>query len=40
MGDDTRYVASGEHVMKRFVTVADGAPMTDEVFRVLYQRAA
>jgi ectoine hydroxylase-related dioxygenase (phytanoyl-CoA dioxygenase family) len=40
MGDDTRYVASGEHVMKRFVTVADGEPMTDDVFRVIYRRAS
>ncbi|WP_020575429.1 phytanoyl-CoA dioxygenase family protein [Actinopolymorpha alba] len=39
MGDDTRYVASGEHVMKEFVTVGDGEPMTDEAFPVVWQGA-
>ena len=38
MGDDTRYVAAGEHVMKPFVTVADGELMTDAGFPVIYRR--
>ncbi|MGW5365589.1 phytanoyl-CoA dioxygenase family protein [Actinopolymorpha pittospori] len=39
MGEDTRYVASGEHVMKRFVTVPDGELMTDDAFPVVLSRA-
>lgn len=39
MGDDTRYDASGNHVMKQFVTIADGEPMTDEAFPVVFSRS-
>jgi phytanoyl-CoA hydroxylase len=38
MGDDTEYVATGEHVMKQFVTVPDGAPMTDDAFPIIWSR--
>ena len=32
MTEQTRYVATGNHVMKQFVTVADGAPLTGDHF--------
>ena len=35
MDDDTRYVASGKHVMQQFVTVGDGELMTDDTFAVV-----
>jgi phytanoyl-CoA hydroxylase len=37
MTQDTRYVASGEHVMKPFVTVADGETMQGEHFPLVYK---
>lgn len=40
MPEDTRYVASGQHPMKPYVTVADGEKLTGEVFPVVYRRAA
>lgn len=39
MTQDTRYVASGQHVMKPFVEVADGELMRGEHFPLVYQRA-
>jgi ectoine hydroxylase-related dioxygenase (phytanoyl-CoA dioxygenase family) len=36
MTQDTRYVASGEHVMKQFVEVADGEIMQGKHFPVVY----
>jgi len=36
MTDATRYVASGEHVMKPFVEVADGEVMSGKHFPLLY----
>jgi phytanoyl-CoA hydroxylase len=39
MGDDTRYVSSGEHPMKPFVTVADGAQLAGDAFPLVYSRA-
>lgn len=36
MTGDTRYVASGDHVMKQFVTVQDGEKMTDAAFPLVY----
>jgi phytanoyl-CoA hydroxylase len=36
MSGDTRYVASGEHVMKQFVEVEDGAPLRGRVFPRVY----
>ena len=38
MTNETRFVASGEHVMKPFVEVADGEVMQGEHFPVVYQR--
>jgi len=38
MTNETRYVASGEHVMKPFVAVADGEVMQGEHFPVVYER--
>ncbi len=38
MADETRFVAAGEHVMKKFVTVADGELMTDDAFPVVLSR--
>jgi ectoine hydroxylase-related dioxygenase (phytanoyl-CoA dioxygenase family) len=38
MTQDTRYVAGGEHVMKRFVEVADGELMQGEHFPLVYQK--
>ncbi|SFH25224.1 Phytanoyl-CoA dioxygenase (PhyH) [Actinopolymorpha cephalotaxi] len=40
MGDDTRYAAGGDHIMKKFVTVGDGELMTDDAFPVVWSRAA
>ncbi len=37
MTDETRYVASGEHIMKRFVEVADGEVMRGEHFPVVWE---
>src|SRR5260221_2862573 len=37
MTQETRYVASGDHVMKPFVTVADGEIMQGEHFPLVYQ---
>ena len=36
MTGETRYVASGNHPMKPFVTVADGELMRDEAFPLVY----
>lgn len=36
MTGDTHYVASGDHVMKRFVEVQDGEPMQGKVFPRVY----
>ena len=38
MTQDTRYVASGEHVMKTFVEIANGEVMQGEHFPVVYQQ--
>lgn len=38
MTQDTRYIASGQHVMKQFVEVADGALMQGEHFPLVYQQ--
>ncbi|MFI5357322.1 MAG: phytanoyl-CoA dioxygenase family protein [Opitutales bacterium] len=38
MTGDTRYVESGEHCMKQFVTVADGEVMQGEHFPLVWQR--
>lgn len=38
MTQDTRYVASGKHVMQQFVEVADGALMQGEHFPLVYQQ--
>jgi ectoine hydroxylase-related dioxygenase (phytanoyl-CoA dioxygenase family) len=40
MGDDTRYVSSGEHPMKPFVTVADGAQLAGDTFPLVYAKSA
>jgi len=37
MTQETRYVASGEHGMKRYVTVADGELLQGEAFPLAYQ---
>jgi phytanoyl-CoA hydroxylase len=37
MTDSTRFVASGEHVMKPFVHIADGEMMEGDHFPVVYQ---
>jgi ectoine hydroxylase-related dioxygenase (phytanoyl-CoA dioxygenase family) len=39
MTDETRYVASGDHVMKQFVEVADGAIMQGAHFPLVWERA-
>jgi ectoine hydroxylase-related dioxygenase (phytanoyl-CoA dioxygenase family) len=39
MTEQTRYVASGEHIMKRFVEVADGAVMEGAHFPLVWERA-
>jgi phytanoyl-CoA hydroxylase len=36
MTGDTRYVASGNHVMKQYVEVADGEPLQGEAFPRVY----
>lgn len=36
MTQDTRYVASGQHVMKQFVQVADGEVMQGEAFPMVF----
>jgi ectoine hydroxylase-related dioxygenase (phytanoyl-CoA dioxygenase family) len=36
MTQDTRYVASGEHIMKSYVTVADNEILTGEFFPKVY----
>ncbi len=36
MTQDTRYVASGQHVMKEYVEVADGERMQGKVFPLVY----
>lgn len=38
MPQDTRYVASGNHVMKQFVEVADGELMRGEHFPLVYSK--
>ena len=40
MTQETRYVASGEHVMKPFVTVTDGAALHGEHFPLVWERAS
>jgi ectoine hydroxylase-related dioxygenase (phytanoyl-CoA dioxygenase family) len=40
MTQDTRYVASGEHVMKPFVEVRDGEKMQGTYFPLVYRRPA
>jgi ectoine hydroxylase-related dioxygenase (phytanoyl-CoA dioxygenase family) len=40
MTQETRYVASGNHVMKAYVEVPDGALMQGEYFPLTYQRSA
>jgi hypothetical protein len=37
MTNETRYVASGRHVMKDYVEVADGEQMRGEAFPLVYQ---
>ena len=37
MTNETRYVASGDHVMKRFVEVSDGEVMTGEHFPLVWE---
>ncbi|MGH3499543.1 MAG: phytanoyl-CoA dioxygenase family protein [Nocardioidaceae bacterium] len=39
MGDQSRYVADGQHLMKQYVTVADGAKLEGEAFPVIYRRS-
>jgi len=39
MTDETRYVASGEHLMKPFVDVEDGAFLEGEHFPVVWRAA-
>ncbi len=38
MTGETRYDASGDHVMKRFVEVVDGQPLRGERFPLVYKR--
>lgn len=40
MTQETRYVAGGEHIMKPFVTVADGAALHGEHFPLVWERAS
>ena len=40
MTGDTRYVASGEHVMKQYVTLADGDKMQGDAFPLVYSKGA
>lgn len=37
MTEETRYYAAGNHVMKKFVEVADGEMMRGEAFPVVWQ---
>jgi hypothetical protein len=39
MTQETRYVASGEHLMKPFVPVADGEMLCGEDFPLVWERA-
>lgn len=39
MTGDTRYVASGQHVMKEYVTVADGDKMQGDAFPLVYSQS-
>ena len=39
MGDDTRYVASGKHIMQSHIDVGDGEKLQGETFPVVYSRA-
>jgi ectoine hydroxylase-related dioxygenase (phytanoyl-CoA dioxygenase family) len=39
MTEETRYVASGEHLMKRFVEVADGEVLQGAHFPLVWERA-
>lgn len=38
IGDDAKFVESGRHVMKQFITVADGEKMQGDAFPVVYRR--
>jgi phytanoyl-CoA hydroxylase len=40
MGEDTRFVAGGNHVMKQFINVSDGDRLLGDVFPVVYPPAA
>jgi ectoine hydroxylase-related dioxygenase (phytanoyl-CoA dioxygenase family) len=40
MGGDTEFVASGNHPMKKFVSVADGEKLEGDAFPVVYRRSA
>ncbi len=40
MTDETYYDATGNHPMKPFVTVKDGAKMADDAFPIVWQRAS
>jgi ectoine hydroxylase-related dioxygenase (phytanoyl-CoA dioxygenase family) len=40
MTDQTRFVASGRHVMKQFVTAGDGEPLAGDAFPLVYPAAA
>jgi hypothetical protein len=39
MTEETRYVASGDHLMKRFVEVADGEVLQGAHFPLVWERA-
>lgn len=39
MTDETRYVASGRHVMQPYVTVSDGEQMRGEAFPLVYSQS-
>ena len=38
MTEQTRYQASGNHLMKKFVTVPDGAKLEGASFPLVYER--
>lgn len=40
MTEQTRFVAAGEHPMKPFISVADGAKLAGNAFPLLYEHAA
>jgi ectoine hydroxylase-related dioxygenase (phytanoyl-CoA dioxygenase family) len=40
MADDTRFEAGGQHIMKQYVTVADGAKLEGDAFPVVYEKSA